>query len=520
MYCLNLRVSGDKGVAMNRWINAALIDHVVAVGLVVCCGAMGLSCSSKDGGSPIGGPNPGMGTGGTGAPSGGGVSGSNSGPNLGDLPDDPEDGPCRGLECQVPACSAGAKTTISGKVYAPNGTLPLYNVLVYVPNPTITPVMPFTEGVSCDRCGSSVVNPVTSAVTDETGSFVLEKAPAGTDIPLVIQVGKWRRQLTIPAVTGCVDNPLTDPQVTRLPRNSTEGDLPRIAISTGGADQMECLPLRMGIDPAEFTPATGPGRIHLFAGSSDERAATFQPVRAMDASQGSVALTSSNELWASADSLSTYDLVILSCESNSFAQDKPMAVRQGMYDYASRGGRVFASHWHNIWFEDGPEPVPTTGTWSRRTDPVEDNTPLLGTINQTFPKGAALASWLMNVGASTTLGSMNVIYPRDNLQAVNDQIALEWIAVDNPNFPNSPKAVQYMSFNTPIGVPEEQVCGREVYTNLHVAAVADTTEANALGFPASCGMQELTAQEKAVAFMLFDLSSCVQSEKDPPEPPK
>jgi hypothetical protein len=510
-----------KVFVMNRWINAALSDHAVAVGLVVGCCVMGLSCSAgKQGDSNVIGNTPGTGSGGggptTGGPSG---SGSSSGPKLGDIPTTGPAEACQGLACQVPACTGGAKTTISGKVYAPNGTLPLYNVLVYVPNPSVTPVMPFTEGVSCDRCGASVVNPVTSAVTDETGSFLLENAPAGADIPLVIQVGKWRRQLTIPAVTGCADNPLTDPQFTRLPRNSTEGDIPRLAISTGGADQMECLPLRMGIDPAEFTPATGGGRIHLFVGNSAENEQTFQPVRAMDASQGGMPLTSSNELWASADSLSTYDIVILSCESNSFAQEKPMAVREGMYEYASRGGRVFASHWHNIWFEDGPDPVPTTGTWSRREDPVGDNTPLPGTINQTFPKGAALAAWLMNVGASTALGTMNVIYPRDNIQAVNEEVAREWISVNNPEEGNT-KAVQYMSFNTPIGAPEAEICGREVYTNLHVAAVTDTTQANALGFPASCGMQELTAQEKAVAFMLFDLSSCVQSETLPPKPPK
>lgn len=513
---------------MNRWINATLFGRSVAVGAVVCGGVVGLGCSSSDGPSTIGSPNnpPGQGTGGATAP-GGGFAGSSSGPKLGDdIPSQMPVGPCQGLACQVPTCTAGTTTSISGKIYAPNGTLPLYNVLVYVPNPTVSPVQPFTEGISCDRCGANVVNPVTSAVTDESGSFKLEKAPAGTDIPLVIQVGKWRRQITIPAVNGCVDNPLTDPQVTRLPRNKAEGDIPHIAISTGGADQMECLPLRMGVDPAEFTPATGAGRIHLFVGSSNMggngNGNTFQPVRAMDASQGTAALTSSNELWASTESLSKYDIVILSCESNSFAQDKPMAVRQGMYDYASRGGRVFASHWHNIWFEQGPDPVPTTGTWSRREDPVMDNTPLLGTINQTFPKGEALAKWLLNVGASATLGSMDVIYPRDNIQAVNDMVAREWISVDNPRVspPDLPKSVQYMSFNTPIGAPEEEICGREVYTNLHVAAVTDSTEANSLGFPASCGMQELTAQEKAVAFMLFDLSSCVQNEDKPIKPPR
>ena len=79
------------------------------------------------------------------------------------------------------------------------------------------------------------------------------------NIPLVIQVGKWRRQIVIPQVASCVDTPLMDPQMMRLPRNKAEGDIPKIAITVGAADQMECLPLRLGIDPAEFTDSTGDG---------------------------------------------------------------------------------------------------------------------------------------------------------------------------------------------------------------------------------------------------------------------
>ena len=55
-----------------------------------------------------------------------------------------------------------------------------------------------------------------------------------------------------------------------------------------------------------------------------------------------------------------YDITILSCEGNSFEDEKPMQFREAVYEYASLGGRVFASHWHNVWFADGPPPVPTT----------------------------------------------------------------------------------------------------------------------------------------------------------------
>jgi hypothetical protein len=196
--------------------------------------------------------------------------------------------------------------------------------------------------------------------------------------------------------------------------------------------------------------------------------------------------------------------------------ERPGGARQAVYDYTTIGGRLFASHWHHRWISEGPDPFPATGTWRDRGNPVS---PTDATINQTFPKGAALAEWLVNVQASTTLGQMQILEARDNIQAVNTMYATEWMTVAN----QGSTAVEYLSFNTPLTVAEAQKCGRVVYTDLHVSNASDTgTPGDNPGapFPSHCAVRDLTPQEKAVVFMLFDLSSCIQDEDMPPQPPR
>ncbi len=128
---------------------------------------------------------------------------------------------CTNLQCNLDKCSGGAETSISGTVYDPAGLNPLYNVLLYVPN---TKVDPIPQGVSCNTCNSPISGtPVAAGLSDATGHFVIHNAPHGTNVPLVIQIGKWRRQVTLPQVIACQDNPFNDPQTFRLPQEAERG---------------------------------------------------------------------------------------------------------------------------------------------------------------------------------------------------------------------------------------------------------------------------------------------------------
>jgi hypothetical protein len=495
--------------------------------------------ADKSGGRPPGSPLPGGSTAGSGAPatglgSGGGKFGNSSAmiapppAVVGTVPLG-----CTHLQCQQHSCSGGGSTTISGTVYDPAGKNPIYNVAVYVPN---APVAPLTLGASCYACGDLYTGkPIATALTDASGKFVLPNAPDGKDIPLVVQVGKWRKQLTLPSVTACQDNPLPDKSL-RLPKNQSEGDIPSIAISTGGADTLECLLRRIGLDPTEYGPgASGTGRIHIFQGSDAGMGAggllggllggggmgmVIPGVGYVGPAPNTspAAPKSSAALWDSVADLMPYDILLLSCEG----QDTQNMNQQALHDYASGGGRVFASHFHYAWFNTGPYASENLATWTTGANSIGNvNANIVTTLPNggAFPKGQALKDWLMGVGALTN-GELPIQAARHNADVTAaNTVSQTWITADQSAM--TPGAVQYFSFNTPTDAqinPDHMVqCGRVVYSDLHVGAAS--MDNPVMPVPASCTSADLSPQEKALEFMLFDLSSCLTPDNRPPAPP-
>lgn len=400
---------------------------------------------------------------------------------------------CEGLECRIVKCEQQGKppTTISGTVYAPNGTLALYGVNVYIP---LGDPGPLETGLQCSRCtdtlqGGSLVH----VVTDDKGQFTLNNVPSGLNIPIVIQVGKWRRQLTVPNVTECTDNPLLAAD-TSLPRTKLQGDIPKMAMVSGLCDELECLMRKIGVADSEFTNDSGDGSIHLYASNG------------LTSITGGQTLSPMTALWGDVNKLKQYDAVFMSCECSQQAADKTQPMFDNMKMYADLGGRVFGSHYHNIWIDGrtgGGTGIPTPSPeWTRvAACPSEGTGPSTAVIDQmSNPKGAAFAQWMLNVMGSTTLGVVPIVAPRQMCDSVDKTIAEQWLYASGTNKP------QTIQFTTPIEQPKEMRCGKVVFTDMHVSGDGSSSSTP---FPDSCQAGPMSPQEKALAFMVFDIASCV-----------
>jgi hypothetical protein len=356
---------------------------------------------------------------------------------------------------------------LSGKVYDPAGKVPLYNAYVYIPvDPTAAlPLLP--EGASCDTCvGAASVSAIALAQTGPDGSFRLENVPSGAGVPLIVQLGKWRRKVILPAITACVDNPVESAN-SRLPRNRFDGDgntasIPRMAIASGSADPFECLLLKAGIDASEIQLPGAGARIDYYRYNGKDRSPGGAP--------------SGATLTSNLNTLKQYDVVLLPCEGRENEHNLQVP---NLVAYTSAGGRVFTTHYGYVWLAT-PSPVgvasnlsPFYGTAAWDIGRWDFNDPMDAYVEQTFPKGIAFAQWLQAVGATTTLGSVRINEPRHNaLDAVTGKSQRWMYGGSRVASLGTYDMLLAMTFNTPVNAPEEQQCGRVVFSDFHVSADA------------------------------------------------
>jgi hypothetical protein len=460
-----------------------------------------------------------------------------------------------GWTCNLPECSnKDVATTLTGKVYDPAGKNPVYGAVVYVPN-NLDELTSISQGpgTSCGTCEKPQGQPLAGAVTAADGSFTIFKAPIGPRVPLVVQVGKWRRLSYVAVTNACGANPITDVDSTRLPRFQSDGDkasMPKIAIAVGDADRLQCLFIRMGIDPHEFSNPEGTGAINLYNLPSALNDSSSYRGKYTSDYNGGAQYPDAAGLWSDINQLARYDVLMLACGGNQSATDpsktspNPIsdAAKANMVTYLAHGGRVFAEHYHWAWIKSFPTgtkptdvPIPSplgvdVASWiPYDSDNRLPSTPAL--VESSFPKGKDFAQWLLAVGASTTLGTM-LFDPADTTTkpSAKDELtappsARRWIY--QPADPGNPSGAasnaHYLSFNMSstgqvvdrMDTTAANICGRFVYTGLHVAAASSGAHAQDTkdAFPTQCQSGDLSPYEKAIEFMLFDLSSCLTTDQ-------
>lgn len=488
---------------------------------------------------------------------------------------------CTGTYCgtQPTNCPGGTNTTtLKGKVFAPNTTLPIFNANVYVPNTTLAAVP--TGGTTCDACTTPSGSPFVTTTTAADGSFTLPNMPyVAGGVTVVIQKGRWRKVQNVvlsggacgttnitAAATFSFGTAQSDPNpATHIPSNN----IPKFAVTSGGADAIQCLFTRLGIANSEFTNynAATPGRVNLFRGADGSGTANTK-FASTPSVGGGASFPNETTLYGNSGAntadtsvMEGFDGVVLSCTGASDSGGSPYSgYTDDMYQFVNQnGGKVFASHWHHSWLHHGPGVWPNLATWNDGasqcgTEPCNTT----DTINAAAtPDGPNLSAWLGKT-------SFNVVDARFTVTSITAAGVDLIDTSDNSGTSNTGSHTQYASWLMPVADathPTTAACGRFVLSDLHVSgaskdntsdkvvncstgntdnsgncvscpagytwsgnnqncrksgstSVAGTIVASP-GFPNNCTTGALTDQEKVLAYMIFDLTSCVS----PPTPP-
>ena len=392
-------------------------DALIAIGafatIAVCLaagGCGGTASSSFDLGTSNPGDDAGASGGGSGSQgsTGPGSSGGSFAPGV-DAGADAKG--CTGLQCSVPM---GCTTSLSGTVYDPAGANPLYNVVVFVPNDPSGSLPPIKLGTNtCSSCDVSIGDYVAATTSDANGHFTLTGVPATTKVPLVVQIGKWRREVFLPQVKACTDNPIAGSASTRLPKNHSEGNLPQMALVTGSADNLGCFLEGVGLDPDEYSAPHAGGRLDIYRGLDHEEAEdaaeaeaarpASRPARPETARPTTRTASGTrrriSRLTTSSCSLARATRTIPDDPDSNTPTNKTAGSKTALRDWLNEGGKAFATHYQYTWFKNSPAAdFKKVATWLGSSGGDQTGN---YDIDTTFPKGKIFNQWLANVKALT-----------------------------------------------------------------------------------------------------------------------
>lgn len=308
--------------------------------------------------------------------------------------------------------------TLSGKVVAPEGTIPISGALVYL-SPTPPPAIP--DGVFCDACVELDAS-VAHGFTKADGTFEIPTYNDG-DQYLVVQKGQFRRVRPITVAAGPMQ---ADPTATRLPSRMDKpngDDIPKMVIQEGAYDDILTSLVELGIDEDQIT---------LVACSGFTCDSVFDDYA----------------------TLSQYHIAFVPCSScNGGTSQQSDVIRQ----FVAAGGKYYVTDWSYQWMQ-GPFPG--------YVDFYEESGDACTLDNYTAP------ATQMDPELQAWLTAQNI--PNPSFEAAYTYIdALNTVATTDAN--NQPVMVTPKTWitgstpqgNKPLTISFEQQCGRVLFSTYH-----------------------------------------------------
>lgn len=373
--------------------------------------------------------------------------------------------------------------TITGKVLAPEGTMPISGALLYL---SPTPPQAIPDGVFCDKCVRLAANtPNTFSKPD--GTFALPAYAKGPQY-LVVQKGQFRRVRPLDVAGG--DQPV-NAGYTRLPprTNAMVGDtIPKMAVVNGQWDRIEISLAKIGLGKLDAN-----GQLQRGTESFDIYENKFPPV------PNDPFLP--DDLLTKPAVMNKYNIVFLPCSGSTGTTCDDTRAGQSPYQstlkqFVAQGGKVYVTDYS---YEFVRQPFPGFVSWRDQTQQL-GSACLSGEYDAPGKaEDQGLADWLTAMGTTSLTLKSN------------------WTQIDaltpQPGTDENGKAVTitpkvWMSAQTggghPATVSFQQACGRVLFSTYH-------TEASLNPGPNA----PLLPQEQALLYVLLEVAVCV----GPPEGP-
>lgn len=354
--------------------------------------------------------------------------------------------------------------TLRGRVYAPEGTIPISGALVYV---TATKPKSIPDRAYCDQCVELDAS-TPHAFTTPTGEFELGVPQTG-DFFIVVQKGQFRRVRHIEIVEGEQQVPKDKTTFPDRTSKAFDDNIPKMAIMQGTWDAIDVSLAKLGLGKTRAG----------FLGKEEVDREQHHGFDYVDA----------YSFLRDPERMSQYHIIFKPCndsegtECKTYSSAAEKDVQNNLREYVKKGGKLYATDYD---YEYVRQPWPEYLKWNGQTNQLGSACNKSPVGGQAEVVDTGLREWLEHMGYV----NWDILGSWIGLDHVNPVQGLD--ADGNPATITPTVWVQSKLTGKPATVSFEYGCGRVLHSAYH-------TESG----------EEAIPQKMALLYVLLEVGVCI-----------